>query len=66
MNACRVGMLNDYPLLIVQEGLFLYTHNLSPYDGGVFYQVSTSVYVRIGRGITDEVIRHHCYSRYSP
>ena len=24
----------------VQEGLFLYTHNLSPYDGGVFYQAS--------------------------
>lgn len=23
----------------VQEGLFLYTHNVSPYDGGVFYQV---------------------------
>ena len=26
-------------LLPVQEGLFLYTHNVSPYDGGVFYQV---------------------------
>jgi phosphatidylinositol glycan class U len=25
--------------LAVQEGLFLYTHNVSPYDGGVFYQV---------------------------
>lgn len=24
----------------VQEGLFLYSHNVSPYDGGVFYQVS--------------------------
>jgi hypothetical protein len=23
---------------IVQEGLFLYTHNVSPYDGGVFHQ----------------------------
>ena len=22
----------------MQEGLFLYTHNVSPYDGGVFYQ----------------------------
>ncbi|KAI4123757.1 MAG: hypothetical protein LQ347_006023 [Umbilicaria vellea] len=22
----------------LQEGLFLYTHNVSPYDGGVFYQ----------------------------
>lgn len=22
----------------VQEGLFLYTHNVSPYDGGVFHQ----------------------------
>ncbi|KAL8935037.1 MAG: hypothetical protein Q9216_005610 [Gyalolechia sp. 2 TL-2023] len=25
----------------LQEGLFLYTHNVSPYDGGVFYQAST-------------------------
>jgi phosphatidylinositol glycan class U len=24
----------------VQEGLFLYTHNVSPYDGGVFHQVA--------------------------
>ena len=24
----------------VQEGLFLYSHNVSPYDGGVFHQVS--------------------------
>ena len=24
----------------VQEGLFLYTHHLSPYDGGVYHQVS--------------------------
>ena len=23
----------------VQEGLFLYTHNVSPYDGGIFHQV---------------------------
>ena len=23
----------------VQEGVFLYTHNVSPYDGGVFHQV---------------------------
>jgi len=27
----------------VQEGLFLYTHNLSPYDGGVFYQASLNL-----------------------
>lgn len=26
----------------VKEGLFLYTHNVSPYDGGVFHQVSSS------------------------
>ncbi|KAI4196778.1 MAG: hypothetical protein LQ350_006348 [Teloschistes chrysophthalmus] len=26
----------------LQEGLFLYTHNVSPYDGGVFYQASPS------------------------
>lgn len=24
---------------LVQEGLFLYTRNISPYDGGVFHQV---------------------------
>ena len=24
----------------VQEGLFMYTHNVSPYDGGIFHQVS--------------------------
>lgn len=23
----------------LQEGLFLYTHNVSPYDGGVYHQV---------------------------
>ncbi|KAL8837783.1 MAG: hypothetical protein Q9170_002401 [Blastenia crenularia] len=27
----------------LQEGLFLYTHNVSPYDGGVFYQVRTTI-----------------------
>lgn len=25
----------------VQEGLFLYTRNVSPYDGGVYHQVSS-------------------------
>ena len=25
-------------LVTVQEGVFLYTHNVSPYDGGVFHQ----------------------------
>ena len=25
--------------VLVQEGVFLYTHNVSPYDGGVFHQV---------------------------
>lgn len=24
--------------LAVQEGLFLYTHNVSPYDGGLYHQ----------------------------
>jgi hypothetical protein len=27
------------PPHLVQEGLFLYTHHVSPYDGGVFHQV---------------------------
>lgn len=31
---------NEYE---VREGLFLYTHTLSPYDGGVFYQVREAV-----------------------
>lgn len=26
-------------LAAVQEGLFMYTRNVSPYDGGVFHQV---------------------------
>lgn len=25
-------------ILTVQEGLFLYNHNVSPYDGGVYHQ----------------------------
>jgi GPI-anchor transamidase subunit U len=25
-------------IALVQEGLFLYTHNVSPYDGGVYHQ----------------------------
>jgi phosphatidylinositol glycan class U len=25
-------------VLAVQEGVFLYTHNVSPYDGGVYHQ----------------------------
>ncbi len=25
-------------IAVVQEGLFLYTHNVSPYDGGVYHQ----------------------------
>ena len=29
----------DFACTTVKEGLFLYTHNLSPYDGGVFHQV---------------------------
>ncbi len=28
-------------IVIVQEGLFLYNRNVSPYDGGVFHQVSS-------------------------
>lgn len=28
----------DMLIGIVQEGLFLYSHNVSPYDGGVFHQ----------------------------
>jgi hypothetical protein len=32
-------MLELTSLSSVQEGLFLYTRNVSPYDGGVFHQV---------------------------
>lgn len=28
---------------LVQEGLFLYTHNVSPYDGGIFHQVPPTI-----------------------
>lgn len=28
---------------IVQEGLFLYTRNASPYEGGIFHQVRDSI-----------------------
>ena len=28
----------DLPCPPVQEGLYLYTHNVSPYDGGVYHQ----------------------------
>lgn len=34
-NITRKQGANEIP---VQEGLFLYTHNVSPYDGGVFHQ----------------------------
>lgn len=36
-------------LQTVQEGLFLYTHGVSPYDGGVFYQVNPNVSEKINR-----------------
>ena len=33
---------------IVQEGLFLYTRNVSPYDGGVFHQVWRCRDIQVG------------------
>jgi phosphatidylinositol glycan class U len=30
----------------LQEGLFLYTHNVSPYDGGIYYQVCSDWYTK--------------------
>ena len=33
--------------LTVQEGLFLYTHNVSPYDGGVFHQASPTIILTV-------------------
>ena len=33
----RLGYLSDQ--WTVREGLFLYNHGVSPYDGGVFHQV---------------------------
>ena len=32
--------------MVVQEGLFLYTRKVSPYDGGVFFQVRISSRMR--------------------
>lgn len=43
LNFEVVALANSCP---VQEGLFLYTHNVSPYDGGVFHQAS-AYYARI-------------------
>jgi phosphatidylinositol glycan class U len=34
-NIMQIQLTNDRT---VQEGLFLYTHNVSPYDGGLFHQ----------------------------
>ena len=36
-NKLLVYLLRSW-LSIVQEGLFLYNHNVSPYDGGVYHQ----------------------------
>lgn len=30
--------LSALTIMTVQEGLFLYNHNVSPYDGGVYHQ----------------------------
>ena len=35
-------------VLKVQEGVFLYTRNVSPYDGGVFHQVQGCNYTPMG------------------
>lgn len=35
---CDEVVISGSNLLLVQEGLFLYNHNVSPYDGGVYHQ----------------------------
>ncbi len=34
----RYSVIAYTDMFIVQEGLFLYNHNVSPYDGGVYHQ----------------------------
>jgi phosphatidylinositol glycan class U len=33
----------------LQEGLFLYTHGVSPYDGGIFHQVLSFAFARLAQ-----------------
>jgi GPI-anchor transamidase subunit U len=37
-SACCLKQQHDADEMAVQEGLFLYNHNVSPYDGGVYHQ----------------------------
>jgi phosphatidylinositol glycan class U len=37
-NQYNQRMMQNAYKRIVQEGVFLYTHNVSPYDGGVYHQ----------------------------
>ena len=47
--------------VVVQEGVFLYTHNVSPYDGGVFHQVRPKESLYSDWLFADTVRRHCCY-----
>ena len=38
MRSLQFAHVFDADMITVQEGLFLYNHNVSPYDGGVYHQ----------------------------
>lgn len=55
--SCQIGSgINAANIIAVQEGLFLYTRNVSPYDGGVFHQVSGLHYLDLDHSIDTGLI----------
>lgn len=39
---------------LVQEGLYLYRHDVSAYDGGIFHQVGSTA--SLSKAVTDETV----------
>lgn len=52
--------------VLVQEGLFLYKRNVSPYDGGVFHQVLSSLRLASSGRLTVRTYRHPYSYQSSP
>ena len=51
---------------LVQEGLFLYKRNVSPYDGGIFHQVLSYSRLAGCGGLTVPTYRHPYFCQSSP